>query len=221
MMRTDLLKQLTDQYTILLGSKSPRRYDILHNVMGIKDLIVLDPQCSENLNKSDFENPIDYAIQTSKIKADSIIQNVNFTDNLYKPKLIICADTIVIDYQNVIYEKPSSIDIQLTNLKKFHTSEKPLKIVTGVTLIWWKNSNTYTYHQFHDVTEVYFDEGLPLDVIESYVLSNDGINAAGGFKIQGFGGTLIKRINGDYYNVVGLPLNKTFKELYKYLNLNK
>ena len=63
-----------------------------------------------------------------------------------------------------------------------------------------------TEHSFHAVTKVEFDD-LSEDVIKAYVDTGEPMDKAGGYGIQALGGTLVKRIDGDYYNVVGFPLN--------------
>ena len=70
--------------------------------------------------------------------------------------------------------------------------------------------------QFHAVTEVEFDN-LDDSIIEAYVNTGEPMDKAGAYGIQALGGTLVKRINGDYYNVVGFPLNlfcRTIKGMY-------
>jgi len=59
---------------------------------------------------------------------------------------------------------------------------------------------------FHAATEVEFDE-LDVETIQAYVESGEPMDKAGGYGIQALGGTLVKGIHGDYFNVMGFPLN--------------
>lgn len=179
--------------------------------MGFVDIRVMKPSFEEDLDKSLYEgNPVQYVQDTCKEKAKSILTEL--TEGA-KPKLIICADTIVVDHTEQIYEKPIEREVQLRNLIKFTQSGKPMRVVTAVTIIVYKTSNDYCFDSFNEQTEVFFDSNIPRSLIEMYVESGDGLQVAGGFKVQGFSGCLIRGINGDYYNVVGLPLNATWKRI--------
>lgn len=219
-MPSRLFRQIHEKFDVILASSSPRRYEILTEVMGIQDLRVMKPSFEEDLDKALYKlKPIEYVRKTSFCKALGIASDLKTQEmKCQKEKLIICADTVVIDKDDVIYEKPGTKDRQLTNLKKFCYSEgqHPLRVVTAVTLIRWANSKDYTISEpFHEITEVYCDENIPLQLLEEYVESEDGLAVAGGLKIQGLSGIVIKKIHGDYYNVVGLPLNRTFQAIYK------
>ena len=65
---------------------------------------------------------------------------------------------------------------------------------------------------FHEVTEVNFDH-LTDEVIEAYVKTGEPMDKAGSYGIQAMGGTLIKSISGDYFNVMGFPLNRFCREM--------
>lgn len=175
----------------------------------------MKPSFAEDLDKSVYQdNPIGYVCDTSRCKAEGIVGDLKRMNcEQGKPKLVICADTVVIDSNNRIYEKPKSKEIQLQNLKNFCYSKgySPLKVVTAVTIIRWKCEEDYQIRKtFHETTDIVCDDEIPLKLLEDYVDSEDGINVAGGFKIQGMSAMIIKKIDGDYYNVVGLPLNRTF-----------
>ena len=69
---------------------------------------------------------------------------------------------------------------------------------------------------FHECTEVTFDQ-LSDEVIDGYVATGEPRDKAGGYGIQAVGGSLIKSIHGDYFNVVGFPLRHFCKQLAKLL----
>lgn len=221
MAEQNVFELIDSQVDIILASSSPRRYEILHDVMGIQNFELMKPSFEEDLDKSLYRNdPIGYVCDTSRCKARGIVKDLSLlkTEGSQKDKLVICADTIMIDRDNIIYEKPGTEDVQLRNLQKFCYSDSgnPLRVVTAVTLIRWTNKDLYKIRQsFYEITEVYCDSKIPLPLLEQYVASGDGLAVAGGFKIQGISGILIKKINGDYYNVVGLPLNRLFQAIYQ------
>lgn len=216
-----VIESITSQFQIVLGSSSERRYEILQQVMGVPQLIVMKSNFAEDLNKNDFSNPVDYVNETSHHKALGVIDHLKETTTATtdQPKLIICADTVVIDSQGNIYEKPKYKEIQLENLKKFcYEFNEPLSVVTAVTLARWNHSGDYVVRDtFTDITKLYMDPQTPLELLEDYVASGESTQVAGGFKIQGASAVFIKKIDGDYYNVVGLPLNKTFQAMYREL----
>lgn len=216
-----IFEDIESKLEIILASSSPRRYEILSDVMGITDLKVMKPSFEENLDKSKYENnPIGYVSDTSRCKAEGIAEDLKIQTRgiQEKVRLVVCADTVVIDENNIIYEKPKNKDIQLRNLKNFcyNDSFSPLRVVTAVTIIRWNNKEDFEIREpFHEITKIFCDGKIPVELLEEYVESEDGLNVAGGFKIQGMSGMLIKKIDGDYYNVVGLPLNRTFQAIYK------
>ncbi|GCF01421.1 hypothetical protein ZYGM_001322 [Zygosaccharomyces mellis] len=217
------IASIASQFQIVLGSSSERRCEILQQVMGISQITIMKPSFEENLNKSEFGNPVDYVSETSRHKALGIISDLkNDHTSLTvtsSPKLIVCADTAVIDSQGNIYEKPEHKEVQLKNLKKFcYELTGPISVVTAVTIARWNQRDDYDIRNtFTEETKLYMDSQVPLELLEDYVESGEGIKVAGGFKIQGASAIFIKKIDGDYYNVVGLPLNKTFQALYREL----
>ena len=81
--------------------------------------------------------------------------------------------------------------------------------------------NIYGHRKiFHETTKVEF-HNLTDDEIDKYILSEEPFDKAGSYAIQGKGALLIKKIDGDYYNVVGLPISRINKEICYIKNLNK
>ncbi|CAI4036415.1 hypothetical protein SMKI_15G2590 [Saccharomyces mikatae IFO 1815] len=221
-----IIEYICSEYEIILASTSPRRYQILHDTMGVTDLKTMVSTFKEDLDKENYSSdPIGYVHDTSWHKAQSIIEILTDCENQnpnesVRPKLIICADTIIIDRAGKIYEKPKTKEVQMKYLMKFcYEDDEPVSVVTAVTLIKWYSKKNFELIPFRDETKVFFDNKIPLKTLQQYVESGDGLEVGGGFKIQGQGALLIEKIEGDYYNVVGLPLNKTFKALYAEANL--
>lgn len=231
-MNSDLTTGQLDKYEIILGSSSPRRYELLKDYMNIGNITVLKPSFEENLDKELYkDDPLKYVHDTCHLKAKSILKEYNPGKKSTKEfgAIIICADTIVVGPDNQIYEKPITQEKQLEYLTKFCytygnevSDNKCMKVITSVVLIKdckdKEDKTAPAIHQFEEITKIYFDPDIPLNVIERYVESKDGLNVAGGFKIQGPSAVLIKGIEGDYYNVVGLPVNKTYRTLLQLIN---
>lgn len=88
--------------------------------------------------------------------------------------------------------------------------------MTGVTLVSNHLEKNYKIHSFHQTSEVLFDE-LTDEVIKGYIESGEPMDKAGGYGIQGLGSSLVKSINGDYFNIEGFPANKFSVELKKFI----
>ena len=196
-MLAPFLKQLAE-LKIALASGSPRRKEILEQA-GLT-FTVTPNHFPEDLNWSEFESPIAYLRATTEGKI-----NANQPEGY---DVTICADTIV-ECEGKVYNKPD--DAQMA--KEFITFlAGRMSYVHTAVYIAYKNKI------YSDVwsTEVYFDD-LNEEQIDAYVALGDWEGKAGGYGIQSMAGSLIKEIRGDFYNVVGLPLNGFCRLLIKAL----
>ncbi|WGS65988.1 Maf family protein [Marinitoga aeolica] len=178
---------------IILGSGSPRRKEILTMLN-----IPFEIRVSNSEEYSENKNPIEYAKELSLKKSKDI--------KIFEDELLITADTIVV-FDNEILGKPKNKTDAMNMLKKL--SGKKHDVITGITF----RTITETYTTY-DLTEVFFHE-LPENIIQYYIETYHPLDKAGSYGIQDFGGSFIEKINGDYYNVMGLPLNKIFWYLYE------
>ncbi|CAH1777019.1 unnamed protein product [Owenia fusiformis] len=96
-------------------------------------------------------------------------------------------------------------------------------VYTGVCIIYNQADNCSTDNKgadqintFHDATDVTFST-MTSDVIQGYIDTGEPMGKAGGYGIQGIGGSLVESIHGDYYNVMGFPLNHFCRHLQEYL----
>ena len=173
---------------IILASKSPRRKELLELLKLPFEIIV-----------SDIDETIDYTNDLVKEieklsfrKADAVYQS-------NRDALIIGSDTIV-KIDNKALGKPSSIEEAKEMLREL--SDRTHEVVTGVTII-----NEGKAETFSSVSKVSFYP-LTEKEIEDYVMSNEPMDKAGSYAIQGIFGKYIDHYDGDYDNVVGLPYNK-------------
>lgn len=178
---------------LILGSASPRRQDILKQIN--IDFIVRKPNVDETHIKT--TNPIEKVSALSKLKAASL--NIESDHDV-----IVTADTVV-SYKNMIFEKPKSRDEAFTMMRAL--SGQTHDVHTGV-LVRSKHKQTL----FVETTRVTF---YPLtdEEITSYIDTDEPYDKAGAYGIQGLAAPFIKKIDGDYYNVVGLPIGRLMQVL--------
>ncbi|TID18167.1 hypothetical protein CANINC_003908 [Pichia inconspicua] len=198
-------KLANDKYKVILCSSSPRRLDILKQ-LGINP-IVEKSTFEEDFDKNNFDEPIDYVQATAREKLKDVVNRINSEKTIY-----LSADTVII-CNNKIFEKPLTIEQNITMLKELFDLQRngeSIKIVTCCCLYNSFNEKTF---EFNETSLIKLSTNLSdLDIIE-YCKSGEGLEVAGGFKIQGFGMILFESIQGDFYNCVGLPGRLVFEKI--------
>ena len=180
--------------TIVLASGSPRRRELLENIGITFEIMPSDVEEVVELVDGDFA---DYAQKLALKKAVAVSEK--------KPgATIIAADTIVV-FEGEVYPKPSSKEQAGSFIRTF--SGNTHSVFTGVSIL--GNGLSIV---FSEETKVTFKE-LDDQLIKAYVNSGDPMDKAGGYGIQTAGALLVEKIEGDYLNVVGLPLSKLVTEL--------
>lgn len=180
---------------IVLGSKSARRKELLAQ-MGY-DFYVDSVDIDESIEN--YIDANDYVLKVVTKKGQAVLQK-------HPNEIIICADTIVV-VDEVILGKPKNKDDarNMINLIQNRSHE----VLTAVFI-----ANNSSYEVFVEKTVVVIDE-IDSDEVEQYILTDEPYDKAGGYAIQGVFAKYIKSINGDFYNVMGLPINKLYKKLKK------
>ena len=177
----------------ILASKSPRRERILRKI-GI-NFEIIPSNIPEEL---DFNiSPENLAEQLSKKKVRKISKK-------HQNKIIIGADTIVY-HGKEIFGKPRDKDENYKMLRSL--SGKTHKVVTGVSIA---HKNQDILKTFSQITEVTVRK-IPSDELLYYINNYSSFDKAGGYGIQDWSSVWIKKINGCFYNVMGLPLSKFYK----------
>lgn len=176
---------------IILASKSPRRQELIGLIT--TDFVVKSAQVDETLPQG--ISPGKAVEYLSSIKAQPF---ANDTD------IVIGADTVVA-IDNTILGKPTDKNDAHRMLAML--SGKWHSVLTGVTII--KGDKNITFHQ---ETKVKFLD-LTDSEIDSYIATGEPMDKAGAYGIQGYGSLLVDRIDGDYFNVVGLPVSRLNQEL--------
>lgn len=192
---------------LILGSASPRRRELLSLIT--EDFTIKLADIDERALETDLETRNVLAIEVSEelasAKAHAVFEMLD--QDIRASSVVIGADTSVI-LDDVIYGKPESKEDakrMLTNL-----SGRKHVVATGVSLVFEGGEKRFT-----DVSLVEF---YPLDdyqknVIERYIESGDPMDKAGAYGIQTGGALLVKGIEGDFLNVVGLPVARLAREL--------
>lgn len=178
---------------IILGSKSPRRKEILE-LLGL-DFKIYVPDVEEDI--TDYNTPEEYALKTA-LKKGLATQKEFYND------VVLCADTIVA-IDNEILEKPKNKDDARSMINKIQG--KYHMVYTSVYL-----GKEDKYDNFVCGTKVFISE-MSDQEIEDYINTQEPYDKAGAYAIQGIFAKHIEKIEGDYYNVMGLPLNEVYNKL--------
>lgn len=185
---------------IVLASKSPRRQELLKRI--VDNFKIIESNFDEDTIK--FNGDIE-----EYVKSLAIGKALNVRDKAEKNSLIIGVDTVVF-YDNKILGKPKNYDDAYSMLSAL--SGNTHKVYSGVCILDIKKSEVKS---FVCETKVKFSK-IEKNQIEKYIMSKEPMDKAGAYGIQGLGGIFVEKIDGCYYNVMGLPLNKLNKELASY-----
>ena len=191
------MKGMERMNKVILASKSPRRKQLLSLLN-----IYFETIPAEIEEKIDLNNNLVKEIEKlSYQKAMHVYEK-------HQDALVIGSDTIV-KIDNVVLGKPKTYDEAIKMLKSL--SNKTHEVVTGVSIINKGNAET-----FSSIAKVTFYE-LSDKEIEDYVKTNEPMDKAGAYAIQGIGAKFIKSIDGDFYTIMGLPIGELYHRLQKYL----
>jgi septum formation protein len=183
---------------IILASQSPRRKQLLEWAEIPFDIITSDGD--ENFPEDLHADEVPVFI--ARKKALSVQQKINDS-----ARIILAADTLVVLNSKII-GKPADKKQAIQILQSL--SGKKHLVITGVVIVKQKNEIS-----FADTTEVFFHE-LTNAQIEFYVDKYKPYDKAGAYAIQEWIGVVgIKSVNGDFYNVMGLPVSKVVQQLNK------
>ena len=187
---------------IILASASPRRKEILENTnvkfkimaSSIEELTLEGESPCQMVMRLAFEKGIDIA---SRQKSD----------------LVISADTIVVLDNTVLGKPKDEIEARkmITSL-----SGRTHQVITGISLINLDNNKKIIDYV---ISNVKF-KNLSEEDINDYIRTKESLDKAGAYGIQGYGALLVEEIQGDYFNIVGLPISRLSDLLKKHFNIN-
>lgn len=182
---------------VILASASPRRQELLKLLYA--DFTVIPADIDERVSDEIEHERIAEAVAVKKATA------------LHNPDaLIIGCDTVVL-LDKKIMGKPKGAEGAYEMLSSL--SGRVHQVITGVCLCY--NGRSYS---FSETTEVEF---YPLtdEEISAYIMTGEPCDKAGAYGIQGLGSLFVKRINGDFYNVVGLPVSRLRHEIERFRHI--
>ena len=194
---------------IILASGSPRRKELLAQAG-------YDFDVCPSLSEEDLEvmAPSEYVMILAKMKADEVCNRLIAEDVGRRVKtlpdrfVVLGADTVV-SLNGRILGKPYDYDDAYNTLNSL--SDQTHQVYTGVCLI-YVEGRAKTSSSFFEKKDVTFYPVSHNEIIQ-YLATNEPFDKAGSYGIQGKGGLFVKRIEGDYNNVVGLPLARVYHEL--------
>jgi septum formation protein len=181
---------------LILASSSPRRKELLENL-----------QLKFEVSSSDVDETFEPGMLPEKVVMELASRKAESVARKNPASFVIGSDTIVFA-DGLILGKPGGRGEAFDMLSRL--SGRVHSVYTGVSIITPQKSKV----EFFEKTDVEFWE-LTDDEKSAYIESGEPFDKAGSYGIQGLGATLVKRINGDYFAVVGLPLSRTARELKK------
>lgn len=189
---------------IILASGSPRRRELISHIFS--DYEVIKSEKDEIVTKTE---PSDIVTELSKQKAMEVWNTAKEQDRLNDDRnLLIAADTLVF-LKNKRMGKPLDKEDAINMLTSLSGNEH--QVYTGVTLF-WGNKDSFFEKSFFEATKV-FCYDISREDIEKYVASGEPMDKAGAYAIQGGFAKHIKGIEGEYANVVGLPVARLYQEI--------
>ena len=184
----------------ILASASPRRRELLTQA-GI-EYTVIPSEVEEKITKA---IPSDVVMELARLKAEDV-----FNKHGNEDCTVIGADTVVV-YRNEILGKPSDEEEACDMLSML--SDRTHQVYTGVAMVSVKQGKKEV-RTFYECTDVTFYP-ISREEIAAYAATGDPLDKAGSYGIQGPFAVHIRGIEGDYNNVVGLPIARLYQELKK------
>jgi septum formation protein len=178
---------------LILASSSPRRKELLENL-----------RLTFTISSSEVDESFDPTLSPEDVVMDLAERKAQVIFKENPEAFVIGSDTIVVAEGQVL-GKPTD-DANATGMLKMLSGKKH-EVYTGVSIL-----SPNGTARFFERTEVWFWE-LTDEEINFYVQSGEPLDKAGGYGIQQLGSMLVRKINGDYFAVMGLPVARTYREL--------
>ena len=183
------IKNLMMEYDVILASASPRRKELMQLIC--PSFRVIPADCGEAVPE---------AMNAADVPAFLSYQKCKCIADVYQKAVVIGCDTVVTTADGEILGKPKDEEDAARMLRllsgRMHTVD------TGVSICYKGRTETFT-----ETTKVWFKD-LTDEEIEDYINTGEPMDKAGAYGIQGEGTLLVDKIEGDFFNVVGLPVSK-------------
>ncbi|MFW9902843.1 MAG: Maf family protein [Candidatus Thorarchaeota archaeon] len=190
---------------IILASQSPARAKVLGQIQ--LPFIAIPSKIDEKNSENRLKNPQKFVLKISQNKAKTVALQHQYDQ---KNCVIIGCDTLVVSPSGKIVGKPENRDKAGLMLRAL--SGKEHTVLTGCTIMIYPDKVKY---QTVISTSVRF-RILTTEEINYYLKEGEWQNKAGSYAIQGLGAILINEIDGDYYNIVGLPISWIWQTLWNH-----
>lgn len=189
---------------VVLASQSPRRKELLAKAGFDFEIVTSDVE--ENTLET---APDKIVMELSRIKAEDVLNKVK-TDG---EKLIVIGADTVVSKNGQIMGKPKTKEEAFEMIDSIQGDIH--QVFTGVTIYFYDGENI-NKKSFAEKTDVVVFP-MKKEEIEAYIATGDSMDKAGAYGIQGAFGVFVEKINGDYNNVVGLPVARLYHELQEYI----
>lgn len=184
--------------TIILASASPRRKEILEKT-GLKFRV----------DAGDYEEDMNAAMEPHKLARFLSLEKARAVAHKHTGSLVIAADTFIV-FNGKLMGKPHTPPEARKMLTALNG--RAHSVITGFTIL---DTETGKRLSRSVETKVWFKKMTDKE-IDAYVKSGEPLDKAGAYAIQGLGSVIVKKIEGDYLNVVGLPLYAVVEALRKF-----
>ncbi|MDB4257738.1 Maf family protein [bacterium] len=181
--------------TLILASGSPRRQDLLKKAGVI--FSVISPDVNEL--EAGALPARDLCLTNARLKASAVA--------VTHPESLVLASDTVVSLDGVVFGKPVDLEEAAGNLRRFRNQTQ--EVMTGVVF-----QRGGEIEELIEISQVSF-KNYSDQVIEDYLETVPVLDKAGGYAIQDHGEWLVEEIEGDYHNIVGLPLTKVLAHLAK------
>ena len=207
---------MSQKIDIVLASSSPRRRELLERE-GVS-FVVQSADVDESLESDLLRQPEEAVKKLAERKAGAVVQQVLGDPDYVGAAAIIGADTVVV-LGDKIYGKPADEEDAHRILREL--SGRTHEVITGVS-VWLVSAPpskevSLGFRTFTETSRVTF-KALSDEAIAEYVAGGEPMDKAGAYGIQGDGGALVDRIDGDFDNIVGLPVSRlleVFSEIFE------
>ena len=198
---------------IILASQSPRRRELIKQI-GLINAEIIVSSFDEDLDKSIFANAGEYSVATAKGKAVDVFNKIKASEKKAFDVIISCDSVVAVPDGGVkIFEKANTAEHAAEMVRTL--SGKKHSVCSGLVLMFPSDSTPegYVTIEGYEETHVTFDEISEANIALYVAQSTAWQGKAGAYGIQDLASVFIPRIEGDYYTVMGLPINRLSKGL--------
>lgn len=197
------------QRKLVLASASPRRKELLTQAGFSFEILAANAD-----ERIDEREPEELVKKLSERKAGAAMEMWKREQGTAEDVIVLGADTIVVKDHRIL-GKPADREEAASMLRCLQGDRH--SVYTGVTLFWLDAKRQLEEVSFVEKTDVTFYPMTEME-IQAYIGTGECDDKAGAYAVQGIGMKYIQKVDGDYHNVVGLPVGRLYQELKKIIN---